>query len=70
MRSEQVFQALAQVPNPFYLCQLTSRTSHGFLRASMVSSAQAVSEAFEIVARKQPQPESTVEAAVLADLAA
>jgi hypothetical protein len=70
MGSELVFQALAQVQNPFYLCQLTSRTSHGFLRASMVSSAQAVSEAFEIVARKQPQPESIVETPFLADFAA
>jgi len=70
MRSELVFQALAQVPNPFYLCQLTSRTSHRFLRTSMVSSAQAVNEAFEMVARKQPRPESIVGAAVLADLAA
>jgi hypothetical protein len=36
----------------------------------MVSSAQAVSEAFEIVARKQPQPESIVETPFLADFAA
>jgi hypothetical protein len=71
MRSELVFQALAQVPNPFQLCQLASKASRGFYRTTMVSSPQAINQAFEMVAQKQPEPEfSTVEAAVLVDLAA
>jgi hypothetical protein len=71
MRSELVFQALAQVPNPFQLCHLASKASRGFYHPTMVSSPRAINEALEMVARKRPQPESsTIEAAVVADLAA
>jgi hypothetical protein len=70
MRSKLVFQALAQVRNPFQLCQLASKASRGFYRTTMVSSPHAINQAFEMVARRQPPHESTVEAPLLADLAA
>jgi hypothetical protein len=52
MRSELVFQALIQVPNPFWLCQLTAQASRRLYRRANVSSASAINEAFEILARK------------------
>jgi hypothetical protein len=51
MRSKLVFQALAQVRNPFQLCQLASKASRGFYRTTMVSSPHAINQAFEMVAR-------------------
>lgn len=70
MRSELVFQALEQVPNPFQLCHLTSKACRGLFRNAMVSSAQAINEAFEIVARKQSAPELPADARTVTDLAA
>ena len=52
MRSELVFQALIQVPNPFCLCQLTSQASRRLHRTANTSSTLAINEAFELLARK------------------
>ena len=52
MRSELVFQALIQVPNPFWLCQLTSQASRRLYRTANVSSSSAINEALELLARK------------------
>jgi hypothetical protein len=51
-RSELVFQALIQVPNPFWLCQLTSQASRRLYRTANVSSSSAINEALELLARK------------------
>ena len=52
MRSELVFQAVIQVPNPFWLCQLTSQASRRLYRTANVSSSSAINEALELLARK------------------
>ena len=52
MRSELVFQALIQVTNPFYLCQLTSKASRGLHQKAGVSSAQVINEALKLLARR------------------
>lgn len=52
MRSELVFRALIQVPNPFWLCQLTSQASRRLYRTANVSSSSAINEALELLARK------------------
>ena len=52
MRSELVFQALIQVPNPFWLCQHTSQASRRLYRTTNASSSSAINEAFELLARK------------------
>jgi hypothetical protein len=51
MRSELVFQALIQVTNPFYLCQLTSKASRGLHQKAGFSSAQVINEALKLLAR-------------------
>lgn len=52
MRSELVFQALIQVTNPFYLCQLTSKASRGLHEKEGFASAQVINEALRLLARK------------------
>lgn len=52
MRSELVFQALIQVTNPFYLCQLTSKASRGLHQKAGFSSAQVINEALRLLARR------------------
>jgi hypothetical protein len=52
MRSELVFQALIQVTNPFYLCQLTSKASRGLHQKAGFSSAQVINEALKLLARR------------------
>lgn len=52
MRSELVFQALIQVTNPFYLCQLTSKASRGLHQKAGFSSAQVINEALKLLAKR------------------
>ena len=57
MRSELVFQALIQVTNPFYLCQLTSKASRSLHQKAGFSSAQVINEALRVLARKSQAKE-------------
>lgn len=51
MRSELVFQALIQVTNPFYLCQLISRASRSLHQKEGFASAQVINEALSFSPR-------------------
>jgi len=70
MRSELVFKARTHVPNPFQLCQLTSKASRGLHGGVFVSTPQAINEAFEILARKQPVAKPPDSTNTVTDLAA
>jgi hypothetical protein len=70
MRSELVFKARTHVPNPFQLCRLTSKASRGLHGGAFVSTAQAINEAFEILARKQSLVKPTSVAGDVTDFAA
>ena len=52
MRSELVFQALIQVTNPFYLCQLISKASRGLHQKEGFASAQIINEVLRLLAKK------------------
>jgi len=65
MRSELVFQALLQVTNPFYLCQLTSKTSRGLHQKEGFASAQIINEALRLLARR---PEAREVPAVVTEI--
>jgi hypothetical protein len=57
MRSKLVFQALIQVTNPFYLCQLTSKASRGLHQKAGFSSAQVINEALRLLAKRSQAQE-------------
>lgn len=65
MRSELVFQALIQVTNPFYLCQLTSKASRGLRQTEGFSSAQVINEALRLLARR---PEAREMPAIVSEI--
>jgi len=68
MRSQLVFKARIHVPNPFQLCQLTSKASRGLHGGAFISTSQAINEALELLSQESPA-ESILDAR-LNDLAA